>query len=755
MRQLPILFALLCTTSLSAQLVIPTASVAPSVDDFLSMAPSARVAGSVAAVHDFIQREPDNGQPASEKSDVYLSHDADRLYVVFICFDRDPARIRGHMTRRENLADEDTVTLYLDTFHDRQRAYAFTANPAGVQQDAIWTEGGGSDMTFDTVWQSEGRRTANGYVVWMAIPFKSIRFDANAHDWGVVLQRTIARRREDAYWPVVSKEKQGVLTQEAALSGLGGVAPARNIQLTPYGLARSFHDIDFLRAAGPQFRSRDLDGRTGLDSKFVVHNSLVVDTTINPDFSQIESDEPQVTVNQRFEVYFPEKRPFFLENSDYFQTAFADNSADFFHLTSPLLFTRNIGDPQFGARVTGKLGGTLIGMLLADDRAPGETVRSGDAMFGKRARFAVARLARDAGNGRIGAIVTEETLAGQTNRVAGVDARLVLHKNWVAMFRATTSSDSFGAHSSGHTVDVEAVHDDNHLHYDVAYFEASPGYVQRAGFYRRPDIRRVMQLARYVFRPEGKRVAWWGPMTYFHASRDFSGHGLDRNMGFELDAKLVGSTFVDVYTGRTDETLRPADFASLTESKTFVQYWTGGDAQTQLSRAVSLTFSGYHQGKVNYAPPAGTAPFLTGEDYAKTVVRFRPTTALSIDTSYIVDRVSEAHGGDGVFTNQIVRTKWNYQFNRSLSLRVIAQYASVLANSAATSLPTTRNFNGDFLITYMVSPGTAFYAGYNGNLQNYDRDLRLDPNGGVLRTRNGMINDARQIFAKISYQLLL
>src|SRR5207248_2612023 len=147
---------------------------------------------------------------------------------------------------------------------------------------------------------------------------------------------------EDAYWPFVSMDRRGRLTQEAVVTGMKGITPGRNIQLTPYSIARQFRDIDLLAPAGPQYRSESLASRGGIDSKLVLHDSLVLDSTINPDFSQVESDEPQATARERFETYFPEKRPFFLENSDYFQTAFADNSADFFHPTSPLLFTRRI-----------------------------------------------------------------------------------------------------------------------------------------------------------------------------------------------------------------------------------------------------------------------------------------------------------------------------------------------------------------------------------------------------------------------------
>ena len=704
------------------------------------------------AIEGFTQREPRNGQPASERTNAYLARDAENLYAIFICFDAEPARVRGHLTRREDLTDEDTVTLYLDTFHDGQRAYAFTVNPAGVQQDAIWTENGGLDTTFDTVWKSEGKRTTNGYVVWIAIPFKSIRFPAHTDGWGIVLQRTIARKREDAFWPFISNEKAGRLTQEALLTGLTEVIPGRNIQLTPYSIARSFREIDLLAPSGASFRRADFATRTGADSKFIVHNSLVVDTTLNPDFSQVESDEPQASAKERFEIYFPEKRPFFLENSDYFQTAFADNSSDFFHLTSPLLFTRRIQDPNAGVRITGKIASNLVGVLVADDRGPGETVPTGNPLFRRRAHYAVLRVARDVGGSRVGAMFLRRDLAGQSNRIAGVDARLRFGDKWVGLFRSTMSSDS--TLGRGHTIDAEVVRDDNHVHFDLAYYEASPNYVQRAGFYRRPDIRRLMQFAGYRFRRDGQWLAWWMPLTYDFISRDFAGHPLDRNFGVEIDAKLGGATVVDIYRGRTDETLRPSDYAALTRSQTFSQYWTGGDITTQLSRTVSGSLSFYRQGKVNYNPPAGVAPFQTGDKFAKAVLRLRPTTALSIDTSWVVDRLANP-GNERVFTNQIFRTKWNYQFNRNLSVRLIGQYASLLPNPALTAFQTTKDFNGDFLIAYMVSPGTAFYFGYNGNLQNYDRSLRFGPDGDIARTERGMINDSRQVFAKVSYQIRL
>ena len=200
----------------------------------------------------------------------------------------------------------------------------------------------GFDPSFDTVWRSEGRLTGQGYMLLIAIPFKSLRFpNTDQQQWGIILNRSIPRTNENLFWPRISNRIQGRFNQAATATGIE-VSPARNIQLIPYGLLRGFRDIDQRDPNNPFFESRTLKPEAGLDAKFILHDSFVLDATINPDFSQVESDQPQITVNQRFEVFFPEKRPFFLENSNYF--------------TSPinLVFTRRIAHPEFGLRLTGK-----------------------------------------------------------------------------------------------------------------------------------------------------------------------------------------------------------------------------------------------------------------------------------------------------------------------------------------------------------------------------------------------------------------
>ncbi|HZC24024.1 MAG TPA: carbohydrate binding family 9 domain-containing protein, partial [Candidatus Binatia bacterium] len=202
-------------------LTIPRVQRAPQLEDFLSMKPQGEIALQMAKVTGFTQRNPHDGEAVSEPTDAYLAYDQKNLYVVFVCFD-DPAKVRARLSAREDVYDDDEVEVMLDTFHDRRRAYAFQTTALGVQWDAIWTEAardeinGNFDTSFDTVWDSRGKVTSRGFVVWMAIPFKSLRFAATkAQEWGIILYRGISQKSEDAFWPHISLRAQGRLGQAA------------------------------------------------------------------------------------------------------------------------------------------------------------------------------------------------------------------------------------------------------------------------------------------------------------------------------------------------------------------------------------------------------------------------------------------------------------------------------------------------------------------------------------------------------------
>jgi Domain of unknown function (DUF5916)/Carbohydrate family 9 binding domain-like len=792
-------------------LTIPRLPHAPALEDFLSMKPEGDIAEQMAKVSGFVQRNPHDGEKVSEQTEAYLGYDQKNLYVVFVCFD-DPKKVRARMSRREDIYDDDEVEVMLDTFHDRRRAYAFQTTALGVQWDAIWTEAtrqevnGNFDTSFDTVWDSKGKVTSRGFVAWMAIPFKSLRFPATKEqEWGIILYRGIVRKNEDDFWPQVSYKAQGRLGQAAALYGLEGISPGRDIELIPYGIMRGFRALDQRDPYNPYFQNAVAQGQTGMDAKFVIHDHLVLDMTANPDFSQVESEDPQITVNQRFEVYFPEKRPFFLENEDYFRTPI------------DLFFTRNIQDPSAGIRLTGKEGPYSVGLMATDDRALGLSVPSfcpptspicSDELAGNRSYFTVARVSRDIfRQSSIGAIYSdwECPATGEFNRAGGVDTRVKFNANWTLDAQAVTSSSHLlglntsnlettceynlfpfssgnfgnGNHYAGPADKLEVRRNGLHFNYIGSYQDVSPGFVTMPGFVNRADIRGLYHTVYYRFRPKKGWILNWGPSLIQRYVFDHEGNRLDTYYDPYLKIEGRGQTLL--YLSPYDELrerLRPQDFSfldlSVHQNYDYHEHHSSVVFRTSYFQKVQVAASYIWGDGVNFVPAAHALPqsLLSRLDTATGSLTIRPIKPLKIENTYLFERLRPTDNeyllslaqnpgvplGRGIFDNHIVRSKWNWQFTPQLSLRVILQYNSVLANTPGntvypyTYLPTQKEFNADFLLTYLVHPGTAIYIGYNSDLQNLDHSLMLDPAGlAGLYTAKGYINDSRQFFVKVSY----
>ena len=391
--------------------------------------------------------------------------------------------MRVHLARRENILSDDYVSVLLDPFEDHRRGVLFVLNAAGVQADAAWTEGSGTDYSYDQVWDSEGRATAKGWMALFTIPFRSVRFRPGDAGWGVVLSRNFPRNSETDNWPHISTNMTGTLTQEGTFRGIEhATGSLQNLQLNPYGLGQNEKTLEDLNPLMPYFSSRALEGTVGGDGKAIVKDSIVVDGTINPDFSQVESDQPQFTANQRYPVYFPDLRPFFLENANYFSTP----------IQSHLLYTRNILYPEFGARATGKVGGTNIGLLAIDDREPGRTFSPGTPQYGKRALFAVGRVTQDVGKGSsVGVIYTDEEFAGSWNRIGGVDFKARFNDRWTAQGQAVESSSmsTDGVYSAGPASYVEFNRQGHGWHFDNTFKDYSTGgLAPRLGLFRPPTF---------------------------------------------------------------------------------------------------------------------------------------------------------------------------------------------------------------------------------------------------------------------------
>ena len=738
-------------------LQIPRIDRPPTLADFEAMHPIPAVSEHMVKVTGFIAREPADGAQPTQDTDVYLAYDDRNLYAVFICWDKEPDKIRARMTRREDIFSDDSAEIMIDTFDDARRGYSFAANPLGIQWDALWTEGSigngqpadfsGFDPSFDTVWNSEGRLTSQGYMLLMEIPFKSLRFPRiDQQQWRIILNRSIPRTNENLFWPRISNRIQGRFNQAATATGIDHISPARNIQLIPYGLLRGFRDIDDRDPNHPSFESKTLQPEIGLDAKFILHDSFVLDATINPDFSQIESDQPQITVNQRFAVFFPEKRPFFLENSNYF--------------TSPidLVFTRNIAHPEFGLRLTGKSGPWAVGVLGSDDRAPGETLPPTDPHAGDRATFAIARVSRDIlDQSTVGAIFTDREFAGGYNRVGGIDANFKLDPHWRLQGQAAASSTHDVIAGTppldglGYKLNLERA--GRKLNLQSQYLDFSPNFETQTGFVNRVDLREQIVKASYYWRPEGKFLISYGPTLQQFNIWDHSGTALDYFVypGFRVD--MTRSTYINFHPfGYDDVRLRPIDYSTLSRVTAYPQPFWGIDAATSWFKEFDLTAVFVSGAGVNYNPAAGRPPMIGHEDQGNFTLTFHAAGRLRIDNAYLLEHVRERDSHLTAVTNHIIRSKWNYQFTRNLSARLILQYNAVLSNPTISSLPRTKSFNTDFLITYLIHPGTAIYVGYNSDVANFDHNLAVDPvTGNIVTTPYGYINDGRQFFVKASY----
>lgn len=741
----PLVHATATTNEARPELRVPRLQRTVTLEDFAGMRPTGEIARELVKAAEFTQFTPDVGQPPTQRTEVYLGHDGEKLYVAFLAFDSEPDRIRARMTRRDSFqADDDSVWLYIDAFNDQRSAYAFGCNGLGVQYDGINVPGKDTDPSWDVPWASRGVLTSQGFTVLMAIPFKSLRFPSSTErGWGMIFERWLPRRREDTFWPALPPKSQNWLVFAGLATGLERISPGRNVQLIPYTSARSFRTSNASPKAPVDAKASNAASDIGLDGKVVVSDRWVLDTTIRPDFSQVESDEPQSSVNQRYEVYYPEKRPFFMENASYFELPTITN----------LLFTRRIADPEYGVRLSGKSGSWAVGALVADDRSPDHLAQPGDPLEGEKARFEVVRLSRDlAGQSNLGVFLTERDLAGGYNRVAAADGRFKLAQDWSLALLAASSTTlkSDGERSSGQAYEARLRRTSRSFNCDIAYLDRSPGYDTQAGFLWKNDIRDFWPTISYSFWPQHGIVTRLTPTLDAELVWDYEGTQVQNRVKLSVVGELTKIRSFELWYEARDDMLRPKDVALLPEVKRYPQK-TGGFQLAGRPSAYFLWRVRLGQGTwLNLVPPAGVQPNLAWYTHGEAALSVFPTGSLAIENSYLLDRLADRTSKRGVFTNHVLRSKWNWQISRELSLRLILRYDAILTNPGLTSLPEKGNLNGDFLITYLLHPGTAVYLGYNSN---YSRPDALD--GSTPLQVASFLNDSWQVYAKVSYLLRL
>ena len=422
-----------------------------------------------AVFKDFYQTNPGDNIAPSKPTEVLMMYDDKNLYVAFKCWD-EPDKIRATLAKRDGVFGEDNVRMWLDTYNDQRRAYILGFNPLGIQQDGIFTEGSGADFTVDIVMESKGVILDWGWSVEVKIPFKSLRYSAGKGKmWGFNAARNIDRLNDEFdQWLPDDRNVSGFLIKHGKITGLDEIKYERTLEVVPSitlsqtgNRKRTVNNAGF-SALGPydpifnpigvrdpgRFVNDPAKPDLSVNLKYTLSPNVTLDAAVNPDFAEIEADAPVVSANQRFPIYFEEKRPFFLEGKDIF--------------SSPLqpFYSRTIVDPDLAAKLTGKIGPTSFGFLVASDNAPGnysddergellncQRAREFDPPNNKRrcgieefvdknAFFGVLRLKRDFGKeNNIGFSATSRIFPKNRNFTGGFDGKFKLNPKTVMNFQ--------------------------------------------------------------------------------------------------------------------------------------------------------------------------------------------------------------------------------------------------------------------------------------------------------------------------------
>ncbi len=674
-------------------------------------------------ITEFTQTNPVEGAAATEATQVWLAYDADHLYFAFHAHYADPSQMRANRVDRDRIGRDDWIAVTFDTFLDQQRAYQFSVNPYGVQSDAILQAGGrgggpgggrggggGGDTSWDALFDTSGAIVDDGWTAEMAIPFKSLRYPSRGeaeHRWGFQITRTMQTKDETVVWSPVTRAIAGRLTQMGTLGGLRGLSSSRNLEILPTASAIQLGEL-----GENGYVDRDPAPDIGLNVKYGVTSNLTADFTANPDFSQIESDRPQIEVNRRFPLFFPELRPFFLEGQEIFRTPGRVN----------LVHTRTIVDPQVGAKLTGKAGNTTLGALVVNDEAPGHLDDPAAAGYGRTAQFLIGRARYDLyPESYIGAIVTDREFIDSYSRVGGVDGRFRLGQNYSLEFLAATSSnrDLDGVETSGPIVNFGFRHDSRNLNYRVEYDQVDPGFDTAAGFVRRVDLRRLDTRIQYEWWPEHWLISW-GPDLSYMRNVDHSGVLQDESIDGGVRFRFARNIFLNLDGSRELERFEGIDF-----HKTSYSIRNG----ISTSRRWSINYNIDWGNEIRFID----TPYL-GRTFEYDIgVTLLPTsrlnTRLSLDSSRFTDP-----DGSVAFDVKIFRAFTTYQFTDRLLVR------NILERDTSDG-----KVGINLLLTYRVNAGTVFYAGIDDRLQ---EGIHLDKESYYTRD---LQRYRRAVFMKLQY----
>ncbi len=689
-------------------------------------------------VETWYETNPGDNLPAKLKNVGYLAYDDKFLYAGFMFADPDPSRIRAPFADRDNVSGSSTDYggLILDTRGEAKNAILFLATPRGIQYDAVTDDSSGEDSSPDYHWEAAGKITKVGWQLEIRIPFSSLRYPkAEVQKWNVLLYRNYPREfRYQMFSAKLPRNENCFICHSNPLSGLQGLPRGGNLVVAPYGTAKE-EGVPREGLGSPLVNQPvKLDG--GLDVKWTPNAVTALDGTINPDFSQVESDVAQLSVNQRFALFYSEKRPFFLEGIDLFATPIQ------------AVYTRTITAPRWGARVTSKLGGTSFTALVTEDKGGGSVILPGpngsrfaDQDF--RSFAAVGRVRHEIGNSFASLLVADrEVQGGGYNRVIGPDfqwrptpqdtvrGQLLLSASETPN-RPELAAEWDGRKLSGHAADLSAsrstaVFDVYGEYKDFGKeFRADDGFVPQVGFREgyletgytlRPKNAPITRLRTYLI--GDYQAATEGPLIFRQISP-----------GFGMDGLWSSFTGIRVAFDR----VRAGD---VTISRTQLIY----TVQLSPSRFFSrIALDGFLGEEVDFD---GARPGHGGRVTAS--ANIRPTNHLELqfdgDLRWLNVKPFEGAEARRLFTAEVERLKATYNFTARSYLRLIGQYVQTERDPSLYAIPVSERdgfFSGSLLFAYKLNWQTVLFVGYGDNR--------------TLVEENRLEKADRQFFLKVSY----
>lgn len=782
----------------SKPVVLPRFDKPPVIDGKLDE----EVWQKAAVLKDFYQIQPGDNTPPSRPTEVLIGFDPKFLYIAFKATD-EPDKIRATVAKRDNIFQDDYVGFMLDTFNDKRKAFEVFFNPLGIQGDGILTEGRGEDFSVDLLMESKGIVHETGFTVEIAIPFKSLRFEAGKDKlWGAHFFRRIKRfENELDSWMPFSRSIDSNLSQAGHLTGLEGISIERAIELIP-SLTVS-ESGRFVRSFAPLALAAD-PGRIvnepvkldlGLTAKFIPTSAVTVDLAINPDFAQVEADQLVVTANQRFPIFFAEKRPFFLEGIDIFRTPIT------------AVHTRAIVDPDLAIKTTGKVGRNTFGLMVASDNGPGNlsaddrgalnscldrraldprVICNNERFVDKNAYVGVLRLKRDVGKeNSLGMLATSYNFIEKHNQLLALDGRFRLNKQTTTSFQVlgTTSRNFFFDPNDGLT----RYRTGNGLGYEIDYNVSgrnwgweiySEGFTKdyRAdvGFVQRTNSNFTFGLLRYNSDPNPKKkIISYHLHNFTHIDYDWQGRMYIWETENLVELSLPRSSWLGVWWEPAYERLFDHEFGPTREAKpcnpfsvankcTFfgesnerssTKHHLSFYAGSNFSKKIQFNGQATHRwghfdfdfGNGSKYPRVSPAALLLGQSAPldpgrgnllqfSGSITYQPTNELRTSFSINSQRLRRYDTDRVAFKINILTARGTYQFTKATFARLILDY-----NTLSSRL------RSQALFGWTPSPGTAFYAGYNDDL-NYE-----SPHPFTSQIVPGFRRNSRTLFIKMSY----